>query len=263
MTTNLNNFFVYYLSAIRGVPNRDFLQLLKTDQVQFTQIGQPIYNPPLKPNRLQSQGNLTLASTDFDNNSSVEDVVTFNQSQSHAATFTVAVTRGITLGAETKVSVGIPFLAADEVTLSAMATLSSTQTIESSDTQTFSTTTQINVPGNSRVRASQTINLLRYTGTVTSDVAVSGLLGFNDVPADGPASLQQPISLGIIFGAVKTQTGTINFSLTDTAGSTFRLTTADVNSIRLASNGAIFTTTANITANFGSDQSVDVKQTRR
>lgn len=254
---DVNNAFVYYLAVIRNLPNLDnYLNVLQTDQVQITYTNAPpVYTPPLAP--ASFQGTLaTLATSNFSNATAVQDTATFDQSETHTASFSVAVTEGIKLGAQTKVKASIPFLASTEVNLSAEATLSSTEATRSTDSQTFSIDTKINVPPASRIAASLVINSLQYNGTVTSQVQVSGQLRVTAPGANFTITMAQ------LFLAIKAKPPVKPFSKTDKAGNTFSFTATDLNRFQVATgpNRVFYTATSSISANFGASQTVQIQQ---
>lgn len=259
---DLNSAFVYYVNQVdartKGKNFTNFLDVLNTDQVQLIVTGDPTYNPALSLQSLQGS-HQSLATSSFRNSTTVQDTATFNQSETHTAAFSVAVTEGIKLGAQTKVTAGIPFIVGSEINLSAEATLSSTQTTSSTESQTFSINTQINVPPNSRIDASLVIDALQYAGTLTNNVRVAGSLRVTPPKGQGNAF---SVTMAQLFIALKAVKGNISFSKTDSAGNSFSFTTADLNRFTVTTppNQVSYQATSNITANFGASQSVQIKQ---
>lgn len=259
---DLNSAFVYYVNQVdartKGKNFANFLDVLNTDQVQLTVTGDPTYSPALSLQSLHGS-HQSLATSSFSNSTTVQDTATFNQSETHTASFSVAVTEGIKLGAQTKVTAGIPFLVGSEINLSAEATLSSTQTTSSTESQTFSINTQINVPPNSRIEASLVIDELQYTGILTSNVRVAGSLRVTPPKGQGNAFT---VTMAQLFIALKAVTGNITFSKKDSAGNSFSFTTADLNRFTVTTppNQVAYKSTSNITANFGASQNVQIKQ---
>lgn len=269
---DLNNAFVYYVARILPTVSqktavarktapaptpgiRNYLKALDTDKVTLAFTGDVTYNPPILVEQLQGTPEV-LATSTFLNSASVTNTSVFRQSSSTTASFSTSFTKGIKIGAETKLQTGIPFLAEGQITLNAEGSFSSTQSRSSTETQTFSVDTTINVPMNSRVEASLMINSLQYAGTLTAQVQAAGRLGID------LGSNNQTVQISDLFRAIKNQPpGPGGFTLTDDAGNKFSLTDDDVALFEVTpDNEVLYEATATIDAKFGASQTVRVRE---
>jgi hypothetical protein len=264
---DLNDAFVYYVSQIllpsmsaqkASAPQpsrtiRDYLGALDTDQVTLSLTGDVTYTPNIEVANLQGQPEV-LAASSFENSASVTNSSVFRQSNTSTASFSTSFTEGVKIGAQTKITTKIPFIASGEVTLSAEGSFSSTQNVSSTDTQTFSVDTTINVPPNSRVEATLMINSLQYEGMLMADVQVGGRLRI-EINGD-----RQTVQIPDLFKAIKSRPPG-SFRLTDGTGKTFSFTDSDLARFQVtAANEVLYTANATIDAKFGASQIVNVKQ---
>jgi hypothetical protein len=261
---DLNDAFVYYVARILPVPSRkaasaspraisDYLSVLDTDQVTLSFAGDITYTPDIEVSNLQGQPEV-LASSSFENHSAVMNSSVFRQSKTTTASFSTSFTEGVKIGAQTKLTTSIPFIAKGEITLSAEGSFSSTQSNSSTDSQTFAVDSTVNVPPNSRVQATLMISSLDYTGMLMADVQVGGRLRIN---LNGD---RQTVQISDLFRAIKSQPPG-NFRLTDNTGKTFSFTNEDLARFQVtATNQVLYATTATIDANFGASQTINVKQ---
>lgn len=260
---DLNDAFVYYVDRILLATAQkaraprpgisDYLSALDTDQVTLSFAGDVTYNPDIQVANLQGQPEV-LASSSFENSATVTNSSVFRQSHTTTASFSTSFTEGVKIGAQTKLVTKIPFIAQGEVTLSAEGSFSSTQSSSSTDTQTFSVDTTVNVPPDSRIEATLMISSLEYSGVLMANVQVAGRLRIN-IGGD-----RQTVQISDLFKAIKSQPpGT--FRLTDGTGKTFSFTDSDLARFEVtAANEVLYAATASINANFGASQTINVKQ---
>ncbi len=252
-TFDLNNVFVYYIWAINPAQEfSDMLSVLRTDQITLS-FGDVTYDPPIDLSALQGSPEV-LASTSFKNDTDVTDSAQFQQNKSTTASFSVAISEGVKIGAETTVQTQIPFIAKGEVSLSAEASLSSTQNVGSSETQSFSVNTTINVPPRSRVEASLLISSLSYKGKLNVQMVVGGQIRI----LFGSTRLVVPIA-DVITAIQANPPG--NWTFTDKTGAKFQLSNGDMAMFSVTDTKQVqFAASGDLQAKFGAKQTVDVKQ---
>ena len=231
----------------------DYLSVLDTDQVTLSLAGDVTYTPDIEVANLQGQPEV-LASSSFENHSAVMNSSVFRQSRTTTASFSTSFTEGVKIGAQTKLTTSIPFIAKGEITLSAEGSFSSTQSNSSTDSQSFAVDTTVNVPPNSKVQATLMISSLDYTGMLMANVQVAGRLRIN---LNGD---RQTVQISDLFRAIKSQPPG-NFRLTDNTGKTFSFSNEDLARFEVtATNQVLYAATAVIDANFGASQTINVKQ---
>lgn len=273
---DLNNAFVYYFFVIylptvkenRGVPTSSvsrakpktlddfFKTFVNTDQVTLKFAGDVTYNPPIDVASLQGTPD-GFAPVTFRNDTSVQNSSVFRESKTTTASFSTSFTEGIKLGAETKLTTGIPFIAKGEVTLSAEAAFSSTQSNSSTDTQTFSIDTTINVPPKSLVKASLLFNSLQYRGSLTAKVKVTGRVRFDF------SGIKTTVEIPDLFKAIKKQKliGNYTHQVSLESGQAFiPFTPKDRDRFTVNKDEVLYAASATINAKFGASQTVDVKE---
>lgn len=255
---DLNNAFAYYVTQLdsrtRGKSISNLLGALETDRVTISSTPEVTYDPPIDVTGL-SGAVTTLATSSFENNTSVQDSAQFSESETATASFSTAVTKGIRAGAAAKVTAKIPLIASAELSVSAEASLSSTQNSSSTQSQTFTINTTINVPPESRIAASLVISSVQYSGTLQAKVLVAGRLGVNA----GNDSFNVQVS--DVFRAILAQPPSTTFTTPDGRGSSFSFSPADLARFEMSpTGGVLYTTSATIDAEFGTNQRVQIQQ---
>jgi hypothetical protein len=250
---DLNNAFVYYVARINpGKPFADTISVLAADQVNLVFAGDVTYDPPIDVTRLRGTPEL-LDSSSFENDTSVQDSQVVRLSGTNTASFSTSFTEGIKIGAETKVTSKIPFLAEGQVTLSAEGSFSSTQNDSSTQSQTFEVVNTINIAPHTRVEASLLISSLQYKGKLSAKVQVAGQLriAFGDT--------HFAVDIADVFKAIKSRPPG-SFILKDDR-TTYTFTDGELALFEVTeTNEVLYRVTAAIDAKFGASQIVKVKE---
>lgn len=125
-------------------------------RVEGTELSYDPYAPSPKP------GFVSSASTSYENDSSVEQEVTFKQSVSTSQTFSWSVTEELDIGLSVEVKAGLPAVAQVTTTMSAEFDLSSTQGDSKTDTQEWSVDQPIRTPAHTHINAKMLVNTEEY-----------------------------------------------------------------------------------------------------
>jgi hypothetical protein len=245
---DLDNALVYYVDRILpGTPRggfADIISVINSSGIDLAFAGSPgdvVYNPsPNNPNLPFTTDSFFGA--DFTNDTDAVDKQIFTRSTSETASFSLAFTEGIKVGAKTTVVTKIPFIAEGKVELSAEGSFSSTQTETSSQTQTFTFSQEIPVPPRKRVVTTVLLDLLKYTGTVTTKVQVSGRISI----AFGSTRVNMDVV--DIFRAIKNQPPG-NYRKKDDR-TTYSFTDGDLALFEVTANELLYTATAALQAKF-------------
>lgn len=256
---DVNSALVYYVDRILpGTPSggfADIISVINSSGIGLAFAGSPgdvVYNPSPDDPSLPFTTDSFFGS-DFTNSTDAVDKQTFARTFSETASFSLSFTEGIKIGAKTTVTTKIPFVAEGKVELSAEGSFSSTQTDTSSTTQSFTFNQEILVPARKRVVTTVLIDTLRYTGTVTTKVQVSGRVFINF------GSTKVNMDVVDIFRAIKDKPPG-DYRRKDSR-TTYSFTDGDLARFEVTpTNELLYTATAAIQAKFGGRSRVIAKQ---
>jgi len=256
---DLDNAFVYYVDRILpGTPGggfADIISVINSSGVELAFTGSPdhvLYSPspedPSLPVTSQS-----FFGGDFINDQDLPSKATFKKDYTETASFSLAFTEGVKVGAKTTLTTKIPFLAEGKVELSAEGSFSSTQNDTSSQSQTFTINVEIPIPPRKGILATVRLDSLKYQGTVTTKVQVKGRIFVNF----GSTSLH--LSVADVFKAIKSQPPG-NYSRKDTR-TTYTFTDSQLALFEVTPTGEVlFDATAAVEASYAVRASVIAKQ---
>lgn len=117
---------------------------------------------------------MNIATTSWNNGTSVQDTQTYADSQTTTASYTWSVTAGVKIGDSLTFETGLPFEKAGfEIHVDLNFSTSQSHTV--TKTQTWSWSDQIPVPAHSSVTATITVDQAKYSPEFTADIGFKGI----------------------------------------------------------------------------------------
>ena len=110
----------------------------------------------------------------YDNGTTVQQQETFSETKSTTQAFSWSITESLSIGVEVSATEGVPNVASATEKVTVTLSLSSTQGQSTSNTQSWTVNTPINVPANSSVKADMIISTQSYDVDFTEDVLLQG-----------------------------------------------------------------------------------------
>ena len=122
-------------------------------------------------------GSVTSVITAYKNGTSLQQSITYNETETTTRQLTIAVTEGLNIGETIQVQADVPEVAKMSDTTTLQVNFSSTQTVSETKTQTWQTTYPLVIPPMSEVDATLVVSTATYNIAWTASVLLSNCVG--------------------------------------------------------------------------------------